>query len=379
MKKRLHELMTPCCVVDFPTFIHNVSRVNDRCASAHVPLRAHVKTLKSLDAAKHYAPIGAGITVSTVAEAEHFAQAGYRDILYAVGITSNKLERLSTLQRQGVVITVCLDSLHAFHAISPHLMLFENPLSIAIEIDCDGCRAGVTPESEELLLLAEQLHRHPQVAFWGLMTHAGGSYACVTTAAQREMATREVAVAKQAVERIERAGIPVTHVSVGSTPTVLQPIAVEGITELRAGVFATFDCVMAGLSVCEYSDIALSVLTRVIGKREREGQVIVDAGWMGLSRDYLEKAPDGTAIGYGLVCDAEGKLLPGWYVAKTNQEHGIIAHVSGATADTSLFAYDSLLRILPVHACATASQHNAYWVIDEDGTIRERWQNVRGW
>lgn len=360
-------------------FKANTLRIVERCNAANVAFRAHVKTLKSIAAARHYAPRGSAITVSTLAEAEYFAQAGYRDVLYAVGITTNKLPRLCELQQQGVTITACIDSLQMLDTISPLLDIFTHPLSLAIEIDCDGCRAGLRPSSQELLLIAEQLSQHSKIDFWGVMTHAGGSYACFTDEQKWQMATQEVTAATEAAERIRQRGIAVKNVSVGSTPTVLQAVSLEGVTELRAGVFATFDCVMADLGVCSYEDIALSVVTRVIGKREQEGIVLIDAGWMALSRDYLEHGVDGKPIGYGLVCDERNTILPGWYVAKTNQEHGLIQHIDGANADTSMFKHNTVLRILPVHACATASQFSEYWVMDDDARIVESWQRISGW
>ena len=42
------------------------------------------------------------ITVSTLAEADHLAAAGYTDIVYAVGIAPAKLDRVVALRRQGV-------------------------------------------------------------------------------------------------------------------------------------------------------------------------------------------------------------------------------------------------------------------------------------
>ena len=38
-----------------------------------------------------------------------------------------------------------------------------------------------------------------------------------------------------------------------------------GVTEVRAGNFVFFDLVMAGIGVCTTDDIAVSVLTTVIG------------------------------------------------------------------------------------------------------------------
>src|SRR5215831_7006207 len=69
-------------------------------------------------------------------------------------------------------------------------------------------------------------------------------------------------------------------VSVGSTPTALSARHLEGVTEVRAGVYVFFDLVMHNVGVCSLDDIALSVVTTVIGHQPEKGWVIVDAGWM---------------------------------------------------------------------------------------------------
>jgi len=38
----------------------------------------------------------------------------------------------------------------------------------------------------------------------------------------------------------------------------------QGVTEVRAGVYVFFDLVQAGIGVCSLDDIALSVLTTVM-------------------------------------------------------------------------------------------------------------------
>ena len=89
----------------------------------------------------------------------------------------------------------------------------------------------------------------------------------------------------RAAERLRAAGLPCPVVSTGSTPTALSAHSAAGVTEIRAGVYAFHDLVMAGLGVCRTDDIALSVLTTVIGHQVDKGWVLVDAGWMALSRD----------------------------------------------------------------------------------------------
>ena len=49
-------------------------------------------------------------TVSTLKEAEQFAAAGVRDILYAVGIAPTKLPRVTALRKTGIDLSIVLDS-----------------------------------------------------------------------------------------------------------------------------------------------------------------------------------------------------------------------------------------------------------------------------
>ena len=89
----------------------------------------------------------------------------------------------------------------------------------------------------------------------------------------------------RAAERLRAAGLPCPEVSVGSTPTALSAERLDGVTEVRAGVYVFFDLVMANIGVCAPQDIALSVLATVIGHQPDKGWAIIDAGWMAMSRD----------------------------------------------------------------------------------------------
>ena len=86
-----------------------------------MPLRPHVKTTKALEPPAMLFDGGTGpITVSTLAEAEFFADAGYTDILYAVGIARSKLERVVRWRRRGVDLTVLLDTPAQAQAVLAH-------------------------------------------------------------------------------------------------------------------------------------------------------------------------------------------------------------------------------------------------------------------
>jgi D-serine deaminase-like pyridoxal phosphate-dependent protein len=168
-------------------------------------------------------------------------------------------------------------------------------------------------------------------------------------------------------------------VSIGSTPTARFSQSLEGVTEVRAGVFMFFDLFMAGLGVCSTDDIAVSVLATVTGSNEEKGWIIVDAGWMAMSSDRNTR---GQAVDqfFGLVCDIDGIPYPDLVMIKTNQEHGVIAARPGCAAVPPDMPIGAKVRILPNHACATASQHDQYNVLKSGSRqIDAIWQRFNGW
>ena len=95
----LGELATPCLVLDADRMGRNIARLKARLDGLGVTLRPHLKTSKSVDVARRVMMSPAGpATVSTLREAEQFAAAGVRDILYAVGISPSKLPQVLALR-----------------------------------------------------------------------------------------------------------------------------------------------------------------------------------------------------------------------------------------------------------------------------------------
>ena len=151
------------------------------------------------------------------------------------------------------------------------------------------------------------------------------------------------------------------------------------MTEARPGVYVFFDLVMAGIGVCVVKDIALSVATTVIGHHHDQGWIMVDAGWMALSRER-GTASHAVDQGHGLVCDSTGRVIPHLIVTAANQEHGILALRAGATGPLSDMLVGTVLRILPNHACATAAQFDAFRVVPaKAGAAPVIWPRFGGW
>ena len=372
------DLPTPALILDRLRLQANADRMRERVRQLGVMLRPHVKTSKSIDVLRILAG-GADIpiTVSTLAEARYFFERGVRDILYAVGIAPVKLPQVAQFLRQGCRLRVILDSLEAAEAVQAFGNAEGLTIEALIEVDTDGCRAGVAPGDDILIEIARRLSS-PGARLAGVMTHAGGSYSARTLSEFEEIAERERAGAVNAAERLRATGFPVDIVSVGSTPTVRYARTLDGVTEVRVGVYAFGDLVQVELGTCAVEDIATSVLASIIGHGRIHGRVLVDAGFLALSRDR------GTSDfpidwGYGAVCDAStGELIEDVRVESTNQEHGIITARSGEL-DWSRFPIGGRVRILPNHACATAAAYDRYFVTDGGDRITDVWERVNGW
>jgi D-serine deaminase-like pyridoxal phosphate-dependent protein len=374
----LHSLETPALLLDRACMARNIQRMQAQVDALGCRLRPHVKTSKSWPVVQAQRAAGAAsITVSTLKEAEQFFAQGERDILYAVALAPNKVAHALDLRARGCDLAVIVDSVAAARAVASAVASAGMPLPTLVEVDSDGHRSGVRPGDPLLLEIGQVLHAAGSLA--GVMTHAGGSYDLDTPQALQAMAAQERDAVLACAAALRAAGLPCPRVSVGSTPTALSATDLTGVTEVRAGVYVFFDLVMAGIGVCSERDIALSVLTSVIGHQPAKGWIIVDAGWMAMSRDR-GTAKQTVDHGYGAVCAADGQPLPTLWMGAANQEHGIVSMRDGSCpADLpARFPVGTLLRVLPNHACATAAQHDAYRVLD-GGAIVDSWPRFSGW
>jgi len=367
-----NNLETPALLLDEGRMQHNIERMQNRMNQLGVAFRPHVKTSKCLEVVRRQMAAGArGITVSTLKEAEEFFRAGVDDILYAVAIVPNKLDHALKLIRAGLRLTLLVESVAMAEQVARHGAANGVCYDVLIEIDTDGHRSGVKPADPLLPQIAAALQGGARLK--GVMTHAGASYDLNTPEALAAMAEQERSRCVAAAENLRAAGHACEVVSVGSTPTALSARHLQGVTEVRAGVYVFFDMVMADVGVCMSNDVAISVLCTVIGHQPDQGWIITDGGWMAMSRDLGHQSH-----GYGLVCDVDGKPVDGLTFGKANQEHGVLQW-TGEGDISQLFPVGSSLRILPNHACATGAQHGQYHVIPQKGGELKVWPRFSGW
>ncbi|MEZ5651993.1 MAG: alanine racemase [Burkholderiaceae bacterium] len=410
MDKDLHSLQTPALVLDEARLDANCDGFIARARGLGVSLRPHVKTAKSVEVARRACGGAAGpITVSTLREAEHFAAAGFSDILWAQAITPDKFGRLFALPE---TITVVTDEPAVARALARAAADAGRRQSVLIEIDCGEHRSGLLPDDPRLLEVGRALagdlavrsparlragaRRGPDEAagaaetpgadkrqetaaaagtrLAGVMTHAGHSYAQSTHEGMRRIAQAERQAVLAAAGRLRGAGLPCPIISVGSTPTFRYGDDFTGITEVRAGVYVFYDLSQAMRHVCDRDEIALTVLSTVIGHNRQAGRLLLDAGGLALSKDLGANA-DGHP-GYGELTDLAGHRL-GLAITTVYQEHGVVE-----VADETVFErhpVGSRVRILPNHACMTAAGgYDGYHVL-RGGGIGAIWPRFNGW
>lgn len=364
---KLADLPTPCLVLDRTVLERNLLVMANALARLGVPLRPHMKTAKSIDVAR-LAIQGqpGGITVSTLAEAEYFAGHGITDILYAVGITPQKLDQIAKLNASGADVIVITDDPDTASAIAAH----PTPPRALIEVDSGEERGGVTPDDPRLLELATRLGDR----LVGVMTHAGHSYSGRTVRDMERYAETERAAITRAAARLRDAGHAITIVSAGSSPTARHAQNLSGITEMRAGVYMFGDLFQAEIETHAMDAIAVTVLTSVIGRRP--GRVLVDAGGLALSKDRsTESVPQD--YGFGLALDIAGtRSFGNAIVRRAYQEHGLIEMDPARPIELPV---GGKLRIAPNHTCMTAAAHDRYFVVDGEDEVVAIWPRLNGW
>ena len=394
----VEELRTPCLVCDLPTAKANIARMQAKAEALGCVLRPHVKTHKTLE----LATLQTGgskrcITVSTLAEAQFFAEGGFDDILYAVLITADKLPQAAALTR----------ALEAFHIIVDHPLQLDailgapppsaaKPWSVWLMVDCGYHRDGVEPTAPESIELAKRIQAASGVArLGGIYTHGGHSYSAASRAEVVSIAEQERDVTVEFAARLRAAGVTVPIVGVGSTPTCSNPPShLDGVDEMHPGNYIFNDMTQAAtaLSSCTMENVAVRVLTRVIGHYKHSNMLLIDLGWTGCS-------DQGKDVGYGaLVSHQHGRLVArhGLKIVNLKQEAGEVEAMAIGTAtsdhashganteaepiDWERYKIGAILSLLPYHSCAAVKCHDVMHVLGEDGTtLHGQYTICRGW
>src|SRR5450755_254798 len=171
----LADIATPALHLDRERLMRNARRMTERAHRLGVGLRPHMKTLKSIDAARiSIDPGHGGIAAATLNEVEYFAGHGITDIQLAVCLPPTKFTRAAGISKRAPGFSFFIDSVEVARAAAEFSRATGTPFRVWIEIESGGKRTGVAPENPQLLEIAGALSGDVHLA--GVATHAGQSY-----------------------------------------------------------------------------------------------------------------------------------------------------------------------------------------------------------
>ena len=208
----IDQLNTPCLVLNEEKLSNNIERIRNRLDEKALIFRPHMKTAKCIEVGRRMMKSPQGpIAVSTLKEAEKFAEAGVLDILYAVGIAPSKLEAVSALRSRGIDLSIVIDSVSQAEAVAARARLDRDPIPVLIEIDADGSRGGVRFDaSEKVLTIARELHAGG-AELRGVLTYSGATYECRDVDEIRAVAERERQAAVHSAGTSAERRFPLPH------------------------------------------------------------------------------------------------------------------------------------------------------------------------
>ena len=279
----VEELDTPVLVVDVDTMEQNIETLHSYFRQRDAKVRPHVESHRCpAIALKQLAAGGTvgGISVTTVGEAEVFAQTGFADMSVANEVvTPPKISRLCALARSAKM-TVAVDNPGNVQDLSEAAQRNGVTLGVLVDIHTRLERCGVEP-GRPAVDLARAVSDAPNLHFAGLMTYEG----TILLEDSEELALESRGWIQRVLdtrEMVEQEGMEVEVVSVGGTHNYEVAGAMAGVTEIPAGSYALMD-----YRYRQYRPqfkTAAMVMTTVISHPEPEWAYL-DSGHKGIGAD----------------------------------------------------------------------------------------------
>ena len=274
----VEELDTPAFIIDLDALGSNIETVHsffrEQCSGLRPHVEAHrCPAIASMQLASE-GTVG-GVSVNTVGLAEHFANAGVRDIYVANPIvTKVKVERLCRLARRAS-IRVYVDNARNTEGLSTIASSLGVSLNVVVGVDTGLRVCGVAP-GPEAVNLAQTIDGLDGLEFVGFATYEGRMVG--------EDATREASSAMVETRGLaEESGLRVEVLSAGGTHNYEIMGAIPGITEVCAGAYALLDSRYAAQK--PGLEPAARVMATVIGRPEPD-LAITDTGQKAAGADF---------------------------------------------------------------------------------------------
>jgi D-serine deaminase-like pyridoxal phosphate-dependent protein len=374
LNKEILSVDTPRVLVDYDVLLSNIHMVHGYAGRYQVDVRPHVKSHKSLDIAAIQLEEGAtGLTAAKVDEAAVFFNAATKSFTLAYPLTEeHKIQRiLSSIRQFNLDMNLIVDSEEGYEAVALMCKRLDIKLKIYIKIDVGLKRCGLPPGDHRILRIARKVLSDSHLELAGLLSHAGHVYRAGNIDEVIRIAQDELKILFMVRKYLLDYNIETRRISIGSTPTLLAGIDLQGVSEIRPGNYVFMDRITWKLGLIAPEQIALTVISTLVSKNKNH--FIIDAGSKVLSSDT---GAHGSKIleGYGAAYPAE-KFLEEDYLMKIislSEEHGFIER-----PDFDL-PLGTRIRIIPNHACPVVNLTDSL-VVHSRNIIRHVWKvHARG-
>lgn len=428
----LQDLPVPSAIIDVAKIKENCRAMLNAVKELDVSFRAHIKTHKTSEMTK--LQVGEDcqdvrLVVSTIIEAEHVVPLllEYNDrgakvnVLYAMPLGPSQVSRLASVGRQlgEGAVSVMIDHLEQFKSLKEYHKQVGFPAYVFLKTDCGYHRAGLIPESQEMVTLVQAASEGEKQGFLkllGFYSHNSLSYGGDSPDDAMDMLKVEIDVCHEASKHFTADRQVPLVVSVGASPTALSlqnilpanssttpsarslkeslQLAKTNLElEIHAGVYPTFDIQQVAASSRHmdkdpHEAIAVSVLTEVCSlypSRTEQPEALVSAGGLALAREPCKDYPGWGVVSpwnmpSGYSIQPEDRII----VNRISQEHGILAwEKNGSNRPQLPLEYGQKLRIWPNHACITLAQFGWYLIVDSTTDTPDKvidvWVRWRGW
>jgi D-serine deaminase-like pyridoxal phosphate-dependent protein len=246
----------------------------------------------------------------------------------------------------------------------------KQPWDVMIKLDVGSHRAGIASNSDALNRLVQRAEKSSAVSIYGFYCHAGHSYGGRSREEAEETLNVEVSSVLSAAKLLPSDRDLV--ISVGSTPTAhvvesLKASMPDNIKlELHAGNFPCNDLQQVSTGLVTEAQQAVSVAAEVCSVYPERNEALVNAGVIALSREASAYSGFGRVVGSS------------WSVVRLSQEHGILGTTEGRKVDED-FKVGQRVELWCNHSCITAAAFHVYYVVDQEGIVRDTWIPSKGW
>ncbi|MDP9245595.1 MAG: DSD1 family PLP-dependent enzyme [Chloroflexota bacterium] len=278
----LDRVDTPALIVDLDALDRNLDRMAAFAQRTGKRVRPHAKTHKSPLIARMQLDRGAiGLCCAKLGEAEVMADAGLGPLHITTEIAGEpKVSRLVALRGRADVM-VAVDDMDVARALSDAMRAAGLVLDVLADVNVGqertGVLAGGAGELAACIASLDGLRLRGIQAYEGHLQH-------VYKETERRVKWRQCAdLMLQAVDQLNRRGLPVEIVSTAGTGTCAFAAELPEVTELQAGSYPFMDCDYANVEGLPYES-ALTVLSSVVS-RQRGDTAVIDAGWKSISTD----------------------------------------------------------------------------------------------